>query len=323
MKAKIKVYKKPRLKKPILIAAWPGMGNVALKAAIYLKDKLNAQEFASIDSETFFYPQEAFVEQGIVAKPWFPKGRFYFWKDKRGESDLVIFICEAQPGFEKGYIYAKELLSLAEEFNIGRIFTFAAMPVAIDHLAAPNVWAAATEKTIAEWFSNQGIKMMKVGEISGMNGLLLAVAKEKGLNGCCLLGEIPLYTIQIENPKASMAVLETLSKLLGFEIDFQDLRKQAKFIEDEIEKLLDYLKISGEAQEPIGEEEIERIKKSLESYTKLPESAKARVEELFEQTKKDLSKAKELKTELDKWNIYKEYEDRFLDLFKKREKKDN
>ena len=165
--------------------------------------------------------------------------------------------------------------------------------------------------------------MMKAGEISGMNGLLLAVAKEKGINGGCLLAEVPLYTIQIENPKASMAVLEILSKLLGFEIDFQELRKQVKFIEDEIEKLIDYLKISGETQEPIGEEEIERIKKSLESYTKLPESAKAKIEELFEQTKHDLSKAKELKTELDKWNIYKEYEDRFLDLFKKKEKKDN
>ncbi len=32
------VKNKPRLKNPIMIAAWPGMGDVALKAALYLKD---------------------------------------------------------------------------------------------------------------------------------------------------------------------------------------------------------------------------------------------------------------------------------------------
>jgi hypothetical protein len=33
--------------------------------------------------------------------------------------------------------------------------------------------------------------------------------------------------------------------------------------------------------------------------------------------------ANELKAELDKWNVYKEYEDRFLDLFKKAKDKSN
>ena len=40
-------------------------------------------------------------------------------------------------------------------------------------------------------------------------------------------------------------------------------------------------------------------------------------------TKTDISKAKELKSELDKWNVYKDYEDRFLDLFKKTKEKGN
>ncbi|MFH1202427.1 MAG: PAC2 family protein [Candidatus Omnitrophota bacterium] len=323
MKTKIKIDKKLKFKNPVLIAGWPGMGNVAIRAAVYLKDKLAAQEFASFDCEGYFFPQEAFVDEGIISKPWFPKGRFYFYKDKKAVNDIIIFISEAQPGFEKGYNYAREILNLAEAFKVKKVFTFAAMPVAIDHLTAPKVLAAATEKNSATWFNSQGIQMMKAGQISGMNGLLLAVAKEKKMSGYCILGEVPLYTIQIENPKASLIVLEALSKLLKVDLDFADLKKQAKTMEEEIERLIDYLKVSGETQGPIGEEEIERIKKSLESYTKLPESAKAKIEELFEHAKKDIKKANELKIELDKWNIYKEYEDRFLDLFKQIEKKDN
>jgi hypothetical protein len=41
-----------------------------------------------------------------------------------------------------------------------------------------------------------------------------------------------------------------------------------------------------------------------------------RIERLFEQAGKDRSKAFELKQELDRLGVFKDYEDRFLDLFK-------
>jgi len=52
-------------------------------------------------------------------------------------------------------------------------------------------------------------------------------------------------------------------------------------------------------------------------------SIKEKIEELFSLAKSDNLKAAELKSELDKWNVYKEYEDRFLDLFKKSDGKNN
>jgi len=50
---------------------------------------------------------------------------------------------------------------------------------------------------------------------------------------------------------------------------------------------------------------------------------KEKIDKLFEQAKQDITKANELKLELDKWNVYKEYEDRFLDLFRKGKEKGN
>ena len=44
-----------------------------------------------------------------------------------------------------------------------------------------------------------------------------------------------------------------------------------------------------------------------------------RIEQLFEQAGQDRAAAYELKRELDRLGVFKEYEDRFLDLFKKRE----
>jgi hypothetical protein len=41
-----------------------------------------------------------------------------------------------------------------------------------------------------------------------------------------------------------------------------------------------------------------------------------RIEELFDQAESDRSKAFELKQVLDQLHVFKDYEDRFLDLFK-------
>ena len=47
------------------------------------------------------------------------------------------------------------------------------------------------------------------------------------------------------------------------------------------------------------------------------EEDKQRIEQLFEQSVQDRSRAFELKSELDRLGVFKDYEDRFLDLFRK------
>ncbi len=318
----IKFSKRPRLKNPYLVCAWPGMGEVAFKAATYLVEQLKAEEFAEIPPEDFFYLTGSIVQEGILNAPGFPYSKFYFWKNKTSENDLIIFISSAQPDLAKADEYCKRIIYIAKSFKVKTIISFAAMPQAIDHTQQSKVWFTATSKEIINTLAKYNFDLLSEGQISGMNGLFLGMAKKEGFSGFCLLGEIPLYTIQIENPKASYAVLDTLARILKMQIDLNSLIDEAHGMKGEINKLLDYLKL-GAPPGPIGEEDIERIKKSLTQLTKLPLSIKENIERLFTQAKVDISKAKELKAELDKWNVYKEYEDRFLDLFKKEKEKNN
>ncbi len=319
----IKISKRPKLKDPYLIVAWPGMGEVAFKAATSLIDKLKAEEFASILPEAFFYLTASTVQQGILSLPELPLNKFYYWKNKSGKNDLIIFMSNAQPDLAKADAYCKKIISLAKTFKVNKIISFAAMPQPTDHTQASNVWFTGTSPQVNAELKKYNFNLLSEGQISGMNGLFLGIAKKEGFEGFCLLGEIPLYTIQIENPKASYAVLEALRKILNIQIDFTSLLEQAQIMQEEINKLLDYLKLGPQGPGPISEEEIERIKKSLSQLTKLPVSVKERIEKLFEQAGQDSSKAKELKVELDRWSAYKEYEDRFLDLFKKSKEKGN
>jgi uncharacterized protein len=319
---RIKFTRKPRLKQPYLIVAWPGMGEVAFKAADYLVDKLKAEEFARIAPDDFFYLMESHVHDGLISLPDWPFNKFYFHKSKSGNQDIIIFISDAQPDLARADEYCKLIIAVAKQYKVRQVISFAAMPQAIDHSQPPNVWFTATSEKIKKDLTEHGLQMLNDGHISGLNGLFLGMAKRESLEGFCLLGEIPLYTIQIENPRASHAVLEALNNVLGIKVDYADLIEQSQQLEGQINTLLEYLKV-GPTPGPIGEEEIDRIRKSLSQLTKLPISIKQKIEELFSQAKTDISKAHELKTELDKWNVYKDYEDRFLDLFKKKKENNN
>jgi proteasome assembly chaperone (PAC2) family protein len=64
-------------------------------------------------------------------------------------------------------------------------------------------------------------------QIAGLNGLLLGVAKEREMEGICLLGEVPSYATRLQNPMAALAVLEVLTTMLGVDIDLDEMAQMA------------------------------------------------------------------------------------------------
>ena len=290
-------------------------------------ESLKSETFAYINSADYFYPTSSKIKNGIMSTKELPQNYFYYWKNpnakagsKTAANDLIIFLSNAQPDLSKATDYSDNILEVARLYKVKLIVSFAAMPAPIDHTQAPGVWCAATNKELLKHLEKFNLKLMNEGEISGLNGLFLGLAKKKGFSGLCLLGEIPIYTIQMANPKAVLAILEKLERFLNLPLDFKDLEKQAQQIEGEINKLVDYLKegiAPPSGPGPISDAEIEKIKKSLTHLTRLPQSIKEKIERLFESSRKDITRANELKQELDKWGVYKDYEDRFLDLFKK------
>ena len=325
-KNNIKFLKRPKLKNPIVIAAWPGMGDVAFTAAKFLKEKLKATEFAFFDPADYFRPTGIIVKDQLVDLTEMPQGVFYYYQHASLQNDLVIFISQAQPLAEKSFEYAQEILSFLKELESKMLITCAAMPTSIGHTQSPRVWAAVTHRELVKKIEKIPIDTIPSGQVSGMNGLILGVAKKAGIAGVCLLGEIPFYTIQVENPLSSVAVLKSLGALLNIELDFRELEQQALLLNQEIDRVISFIKSPNtleDHEKPIDLDEIERIRKILSTYTKVPESVKKSIEKLFSAAKKDIAKAQELKEELDRWSIYKEYEDRFLDLFRRQTKKEN
>lgn len=226
-----------RGRKPVMLAAWPGVGHVALIVARYMQEKLKAEEIGELESFHFFEPIGVAVKDNVVQEPQFPCNTFYYWKNPAApRGDVLFFLGEAQPA-TRAYELAHCVVDVAQKFKVKKIYTCAAALVRMHYTEPSKVWGVATEKRLLNEFKGQDVVMRGELQIAGMNGVLLGVAKERKMEGYCLLGEVPMYATRIPNPKAALAVTGVLGKVLGVGVDLAELREQAREAEEEMKRL--------------------------------------------------------------------------------------
>jgi len=232
----VKLYARPRLNSPVMLASWPGIGNVSLIVATYLKKKLDFEELGEVEPSYFFDPIGVVARDNVVEAPQFPHSQFYYWKNKGGGSDIILFIGEDQP-FAKGYELANCVLDVAQRFQVKRIYTCAAALSRIHHTEQPRVWGVVTSQHMTDELEKYDLVQRGNLQISGLNGLLLGVTKEREIEGICLLGEVPIYATRIQNPAAALAVLQVLTRMLSIEIDLTELAQTAKETADRMKQI--------------------------------------------------------------------------------------
>ena len=304
---------KLQLQHPWLVAAWPGMGQVALNAGVYLLAKLSMTLIAEFEASDLFDVDHVEVKDGIIQTGRRPRNRLFLWKAPPQKHDLVVFLGEAQPPIGK-YAFCRQLLNHARQLGVERIFTFAAMATQMHPEHRSRIFGAATDRDSLEELKRLELEILQDGQIGGLNGVLLGAVAEEGLRGACLLGEMPHIFSQLPFPKASLAILEVFTTITGIDLDLTELAEQARATEQQLGELLAQVEKAYGQQLPAEEEEATPEPAERE---RLSAADERRIETLFEQAAKDRSKAFELKQELDRLGVFQEYEDRFLDLFKK------
>lgn len=306
----------PTLNHPWMVAVWPGMGHVALNAGVYLLAKLGMNVVAEYEAGDLFDVDQVEVKEGLIQPGRRPRNRFFVWIDPQHKRDLVVFLGEAQPPLGK-YPFCRQVIRSAKEFGVEKIFTFAAMATPMPPDQPSRVFAAATDKELLGEFSNLDVEILQEGQISGLNGVLLGAALEAGVPGACLLGEMPHVFAQLPVPKASLAILEVFTELSGISLDLGELGEQAVSVDRQLKNLIEGMSeaFGEESEDENGAPEPEP-EESQETPT-LRSADRERIEALFAEAEQDRSRAFVLKRELDQLGVFKDYEDRFLDLFKK------
>jgi uncharacterized protein (TIGR00162 family) len=226
----IKELKKVEPRTPILIEGLPGLGLVGKIAIRYLIKKLKAQKFAHLYSPHFPY----FVLVNKKGNVRLLRGTFYFWENKNGQNDLILFTGDSQSQTIEGqYEIADCMLDFSQKYNIKTIVTIGGYRM--ETKEKPNVYVAAIDQELLKKALAAGATLSNSGSpIVGTAGLILGLARFKKISALCLLGETRGY---LPDPLAASSVLQVLKSTFNFELDLNDLSKEIAKAETMVTRL--------------------------------------------------------------------------------------
>ncbi|MEQ8190990.1 MAG: PAC2 family protein [Candidatus Eremiobacterota bacterium] len=319
----IKYHINPDFHASVMLAGWPGMGAVATQSVDYIRRKLDFELFAEIEIDDLTLVNSVVVVQGIGSFPKLPGVYFFYSKDY----DFII--CEAEDQFS-GQIALKvmeDLFILTDIIGVNTIYTGAAFVRHMNYREDSKIYVVANRTGLRDRLLEQDINILTQGQVAGINGSILGFSSLKDIEAACFLATIPIYSINFPNPKASMAITKLWQKLLGFQIDFVEYEYAVKKSDETFAVLEEHLKkmTMGEHEGTheddlkVPEDDLKEPEDELkitENKHVIPHTVIQDIEELFKQAQTDRALAHKLKEELDRWNLFNEYEDRFLDLFR-------
>jgi len=213
-----KVSFKPKLKSPILIEGFPGVGNVARIVVDFLINKLKAKLYLRVYSK--YFPNTSFINEDNLID--LPKVEFYYYKNKKGK-DLVFVIGDAQPGESNlSYDFCNMVLDITQSMNIKEIITLGGIAASSPE-SKPKVYGAVTHKEYLSKLTKIGVNFDRKGVVVliGAAGLLLGLGSLRSMKGFTLLAET------LNQNKlgfaAAKSILEVLNKYLNLSVPLDSL----------------------------------------------------------------------------------------------------
>ncbi len=216
----LKIHTLPKLKKPNMIAALPDMGNVAGIGMDFLIKKLKAKLFAEIYA---FWPPAISYENGLIG---YDQSSYKFHYSQK--ENLILFSGEFNPSDPRRlYELCYEVVGMAKKLRVNTMYSIGAA-LKQPTPSEPKVFATATSTKLLDILKKEKIQILPYkGQITGFNGLVLGIAKEKDLQSICILGEID--NPNVIQPKTTEIILAKLLQLLKIKpLDMKELEEEEK-----------------------------------------------------------------------------------------------
>lgn len=199
----------PSLCDPILIEGLPGIGNVGKIAANLLIRFYSAKLFAELYAP--YFPDYVSVSSDGICR--LPKYEFYVASSNK--HDLIILTGDTHPSFDDvvaHYEICNAILDFVEKFSCHFIITLGGVASKGEE---NQIYVAATSPTLAIEFMERGAAVYSKGRIVGAVGLLLGLAKERGIDGLCILAATSGFEA---DRGAGFSVFKFLMKILGDDV---------------------------------------------------------------------------------------------------------
>ena len=213
----------PNVKKPIVIAAMQDMGNVGSIVINFINDSLRTKTFRIA---TTSYPTYVVDRGGYIELP------NENWEYKYTD-DLIIFgggTGQPQSNSEINAL-CQDVIDVAKKYSAKFIYTFGGFHTnrVLDN--NPKTYITTTSMDLTKQMERLNVEITpQKSIITGFNGMILGFAKQNGIHGIGMYGE--LNVPDIPQYRAAASIIKTLEKLTYRKLgDTSQLEAMAQDIE--------------------------------------------------------------------------------------------
>jgi predicted ATP-grasp superfamily ATP-dependent carboligase len=227
MSDELQMERKPELERPVLIAAFRGWNDGAQGASLaggYLAKIWNAQQFASIDPETFYdfqstRPMVSLVD-GITRRIDWPENDFYSASPQGlGRGALLLLGVEPNLRWQR---FTSLIVDLARGHEVELVVTLGALLADVPHTRPSPVTGTATDPELVE---RLGLQASRYEGPTGIVGVLHDACRAADIPSVSLWAAVPHYVSLAPSPRAALALCHRLGDLLETRIETGELEQ--------------------------------------------------------------------------------------------------
>lgn len=227
----------PQLRRPIVIAAfegWNDAGDAATHAARWLRTRWNGRRFATIDPEAFydFTTARPYVEISAEGE------RLLHWTDTEISACSVdgtdaIFVVGVEPHL-RWRTFCHQVVGLAEYYDAAMVITLGALLAEVPHTRPVMVYGSSDHADFAS-----DLRPSSYEGPTGIVGVLHGACEQAGLPSASLWATVPTYLPGTSSPKAALALIERLTRLLDTTVETGSLAAESDVYERHINSMVE------------------------------------------------------------------------------------
>lgn len=196
--------KEPDIQKPIVIAAMQDMGNVGSIVVNFINNNLETKKFRTAKTP---FPTFVIDNGGYIDLP--NEGWEYRYTD-----DLIVFgggTGQPQENQELNSL-CQDVIDISKKYSAKFIYTLGGFHTNRELEKNPKTFVTTTSRELTTYMQGLGIDLTPQRSlITGFNGLILGFAKQNGIQGIGMYGE--LNHPEIPQYRAAISIIKTLEKL--------------------------------------------------------------------------------------------------------------
>lgn len=214
-----------KLKNPVIIEGFPGIGMIGTISASYLAEKLD-MKLVGFFASSHFPPIAAIHDY----KPVSP-ARIYASE----KLNLIVLFSEFVIPSNIVFALSQAIIQFAKKNKAKMIYSLAGVAS-----PAPDekVYGIASTNEVGEQLKKAGVELIREGATQGVSGVLIAECASENFPAANLM----VQTAQPLDPRSSARLLDKIEPVIGIKFDTADLVSQAEKIEGRIKEAMEKMK---------------------------------------------------------------------------------